>query len=159
MAKGVTETFDRIRDLLETAAGVQRPLDTALVRNPLDESNAENVPEEAGPFYGLWPVGERDVPDIITGPIIMRIMTLRLQLQEFCGGGDGVDEEADSARDMLDLWNRCVQVIQDPNNRDYANTGLVYANNFVCGEVVRVGRRTHLTGTFDVRYDTDVDTL
>lgn len=154
MAKSYALMTARLRTLLETTAGLSRPLDTAIPAKTFWE---EASPEGSPTHYLLWPLGDNDAGDVITGTPIRRIQRFELTLSSFCGGGDASDgDEVTVADSLMTLWGRVVLVLGDPNNRNYSTTGMIYAHKFAAGSPVKVkDGRLELRGTFEVIYDQD----
>lgn len=159
MAQGYAAVVARLHELLQGTAGASRPLDAAEHEKVIWGME----PEGAVDSYLLWPIGDTDAvaagsTDIISGPVVMRTAMFRLTLAAFCGGGEGgpSDEQA-IALALMERWSRAVFLLGDPNNRDYATTGMVQCHGFQAGEPSKPNpeqRRMELSGTFTVQYDT-----
>lgn len=159
MAQGYAAMVARLHELLQGSAGASRPLDVDEREKVVWGMEPEGTPDS----YLLWPTGDSDTvqagaSDVISGPVLMRSATFRLTLAAFCGGGEGgPSDEPAVALALMERWQRIVMLLGDPNNRDYATSGLVQCRAFQAGEPSKPDpeqRRMELTGTFAVQYDT-----
>ena len=161
MARGIAAVRDRIHALLTSTAGVYRPLTFSgapLARAPEVRGNADQ--EEREPDYTLRWAGDPGFADRISGPVTSRVARFSLDVSVFAGGGfDGGSDSQQTDAILADIWEDVVQVLEDPNNRDYATSGWIIARNFVAAEPALDAGRMHMIGTFDIQYDVDLPTM